>query len=190
MLSLEFIVSTHRFKHAGDLKASISISDGSSIRTHCHNKLNSSKTTKIKWLLRFQLSIDNVLSRSENTKENISCKQKHFSLKKYLGLSVRVQGGGTNRAFFVLHELPDGAHLLNLYFISITTACDPLKKMKETYNSIWWYMFNESIYSRKNMFMSDLRGINVKLTAGCNPSSFSAIKISYYIYFLLKDKAI
>lgn len=95
MLSLEFIVSTHRFKHAGDLKAFISISDGSSIRAYCHNKLNSSKTTKIKWLLRFQLSRDNVLSRSENTKENISCKQKHFSLKKYLGLSVKVQGGGT-----------------------------------------------------------------------------------------------
>jgi len=72
-----------------------------------------------------------------NTKENISCKQKHFSLKKYLGLSVKVQGGGSSWAFFVLHELLDGVPLLNLYFISITTACDPLKKMKETYNSIW-----------------------------------------------------
>lgn len=35
------------------------------------------------------------------------------------------------------------------------------------------------------MFVSDLGG-NVKLTAGCNPSSFRAIKISYYIFFSSK----
>lgn len=144
MLSLEFIVSTHRFKDAGDLKTIQYLTDPRLL--HCHNKLNSSKTTKIKWLLRFQLSKDNVLSRSEN----ITSKQKHFSLKKYLGLSVKVQGGGIYpRAFFVLHELLDGVQLLNLYFILITTACDPLKKMKETRNSIWQYMFNKTLYSRK-----------------------------------------
>lgn len=39
------------------------------------------------------------------------------------------------------------------------------------------------------MLVSDLRG-NIKLTAGRNPSSFSTIKISYYIFFLPKDKTI
>lgn len=58
----------------------------------------------------------------------------------------------------------------------MTPACDPLKKMKETHNLIWWYMFNKAFMAGKIYIM-----MTAVLTAARGPS-FSAIKIFHNFF--------
>lgn len=59
------------------------------LATSCHNKLNSSKATKLNAFSGFGTTKIMHCQEAKTPKKTFLSKQKHFSLKKYLGLSVK-----------------------------------------------------------------------------------------------------